>query len=107
MTMANQFCKACCAELRIAISGCRYLADLQVDGLVRAQCEFATGRQLVDWVGVLLGTTSPDLYAHMWIREDSHRHRMLELAGKLAHEGIVVGIAKQGLVCRAGSRRLQ
>jgi len=105
--MADQAALASCVEINLNIFDGRYLADLQVDGMVKQQMVFKTELQVIDWTSRILCMTGPGLYVRMRTEGIRHRQRALELARKLSLPGLMIGIAGQRSVCRTRNRRLQ
>jgi len=105
--MAYQIVPTSCVVVHISIIGNRYLADLQVDGVIRGQFEFQTEYQLTDWAGTMLCTTGGNLYVRVQPFEATQKQLVLQLAGKLSLEGMTIGISGQRSVCRSKDRRLQ
>ncbi len=99
---------ACCAELNIACRDDRYLATLRVDGVLKKRRVFQSDIELADWTASIFSTIDPDLYVHLRAPAGTyHGHLVLDLARKLARQGIVIGIAEEESVCPPGIGRLQ
>ena len=101
-------CTASCVELNIDVREGRYLATIQVDGLLKQRRVFQTAIEVSDWTAAIFCTTDRDLYVHLRAPAGAdHGHLVLDLAGKLARQGLMIGITEEESVCRAGNRRLQ
>ena len=107
MSMIHETIKDCCVELNIKVCDNGYLAELQVNGMLKGQLEFKTECQLTSWVCATLDPADRDLYVHIRPRSTCHKHRALDLADKLSRRGMMIGLSAQRSVCRDQPRRLQ
>ena len=97
-----------CAELNIDVRDDQFLATLQIDGLLKLHRVFLSEIEMSSWTAALFRTIDRDLYVHLRVSAGAcHGHRGLDLAGRLASQGLMIGIAGKESVCRPGDRRLQ
>jgi hypothetical protein len=98
----------CCAELSIGFRAGRYLATLQVDGLLEEHRMFQSESEMTAWTAALFSTNDRDLYVHLRVPAGArHGHLAIDLAGRLASQGMMIGLAGAESVCRPRDRRLQ
>lgn len=98
----------CCAEINIDVRDGRYLATLQVNGMLKQRRMFQSEIEVTDWTAAIFCTTDHDLYVHFRAPAGArHGHLVLDLARKLARQGLRIDIAEKESVCRPENRRLQ
>lgn len=105
--MTTQRVTSRCVEICIDVCDNHYLAELQVDGMIREKLEFQGQLQLTNWADSSLFAADGDLYVHLRPRRACHNYKALELAQKLSRQGMTIGISGRRPVCLPQNRRLQ
>lgn len=81
---------------------------MQVDGVLEKRRELRSVIEVAVWAAAIFFTSDRDLYVHLRDPAGACRgHGLLDLARKLALQGIMIGIADDESVCRPVIRRLQ